>query len=136
MNRNDFRILIAEDEPGVRKLYEKAFRQEGYEVVLASSGGELLAELEENTFDILITDMKLEGMSALEALPVVRQKYPNLPIVVVSGHYVNMMEEFGQKGFAVDLFFNKPLSLMELKKAVRRILGLPVTETSNDNISS
>ena len=136
MNRNDFRILIAEDEPGVRKLYEKAFRQEGYEVVLASSGGELLAELEENTFDILITDMKLEGMSALEALPVVRQKYPNLPIVVVSGHYVNMMEEFGQKGFEVDLFFNKPLSLMELKKAVRRILGLPITETSNDNISS
>jgi CheY-like chemotaxis protein len=136
MNRNDFKILIAEDEPGVQKLYDKAFRQEGYEVALVSSGEELLAELKEGPFDILVTDMKLEGMSALEVLPEIRRKYPNLPIVVVSGHYVNLMEEFNQKGFDVDLFFNKPLSLMELKKAVRRILGLPVKEDSKDEAAS
>jgi DNA-binding NtrC family response regulator len=124
MKRNDFRILIAEDEPGVRKLYEKSFKQEGYEVVLVESGSEMLAELAESAFDLLITDMHLNSMSALEALPDIRKNHPNLPIVVVSGHYMNMTEDFHQKNFSVDYFFNKPLSLSILQKTVRTILGI------------
>lgn len=125
MQRNDFKILIAEDDPGARRLYEKAFRQEGYEVVMVEAGGQILAELEEDSFDLLITDLKLDAMSGLEALPLIRQKSPNLPIIVVSGYYVDMVDDFHGKGFNVDLFMSKPLSLAELKKAVRRILGLP-----------
>ncbi len=125
MQRNDFKILIAEDDPGARRLYEKSFRQEGYEVVMVEAGGQILAELEEDSFDLLITDLKLDAMSGLEALPLIRQKSPNLPIIVVSGYYVDMVEDFHEKGFNVDLFMSKPLSLAELKKAVRRILGLP-----------
>ena len=124
MKRNDFKILIAEDEAGVRKLYEKAFKAEGYEVVMAETGAQVLAELAEGSFDLLITDLKLTEMSALETLPEIRKKYPKLPVVVVSGYYVNMMEEFNQKGFNVDLFFNKPLSLSVLMEAVRNILGI------------
>ena len=124
MKRNDFRILIAEDEAGVRRLYEKSFQAEGYEVVMVETGCQMLAELAEGPFDMLITDMKLAEMSALETLPEVRKKYPKMPIVVVSGYYVNLVEDFKQKGFNVDLFFNKPLSLSVLMQAVRRILGI------------
>ena len=130
MKRNDFRILIAEDEPGVRKLYEKSFKQEGYEVVLVESGSEMLAELAESAFDLLITDMHLASMSALEVLPDIRKRHPNLPIVVVSGHYVNLEQDFHQKNFSVDYFFNKPLSLSVLQKTVRKILGI---EAATDN---
>jgi two-component system cell cycle response regulator CpdR len=134
MKRNDFKILIAEDEPGVRKLYEKAFKSEGFEVVMAETGSQLLAELEENPFDLLITDMQMPSMSALEVLPIIRWKYPNLPVVVVSGHYVNMEEEFHRKGFKVDMFFTKPLSLNVLKNAVRKILRVDgATDTSKEN---
>ena len=124
MKRNDFKILIAEDEPEIRKLYAKAFQAEGYEVVMASTGEQMLAELAESGFDLLITDMQLDSMSALEVLPDVRKNHPKLPIVVVSGHYTNMAEDFHQKGFTVDYFFNKPLSLEVLKKTVRTILGI------------
>jgi DNA-binding NtrC family response regulator len=124
MKRNDFKILIAEDEPEIRKLYEKVFKAEGYEVIMASSGEQMLAELAESGFDLLITDMQLDSMSALEVLPDVRKNHPKLPIVVVSGHYTNMAEDFHQKGFTVDYFFNKPLSLEVLKKTVRTILGI------------
>jgi DNA-binding NtrC family response regulator len=133
MNRTDFKILIAEDDPGARRLYEKAFKQEGYETVLVEAGGQMLAELEENDFDLVITDLKLQGMSALEALPLIRKKKPQLPIIVVSGYYVNLVEEFNQKGFNVNLFLNKPLSMADLKKGVRRVLGLPVEEEAVDN---
>lgn len=136
MKLNDFKILIAEDEPGVRRLYEKAFKAEGYEVVLVETGEQILAELSEGSFDLLITDMHLASMSALEILPDIRRRYSKLPIVVVSGHYGNMVEDFHQKGFNVKMFFNKPMSLSVLKKAVRKILGIPEMENSkNDSIA-
>ena len=128
MQRNDFKILIAEDDPGARKLYDKAFRQEGYEVVMVTSGSQMMAELNEQSFDLLVTDLKLDGMSALEALPHIRQKNARMPIIVVSGYYVNLVEEFHQKGFNVELFLHKPLGLSDLKAAVRRVLGLPLAE--------
>jgi|ERR1035441_1028994 DNA-binding NtrC family response regulator len=132
MNRNDFKILIAEDDPGARKLYEKAFKEEGYEVVMVEAGGQMVAELNENKYDLVITDLKLQGMSALEALPEIRRKHPLLPIIVVSGYYVNLVEEFGLKGFNVNLFLNKPVSLSDLKAGVRRVLGLPETAAPKD----
>ena len=125
MESKAMRILIAEDDPGAKRLYEKAFKQEGYEVVVVEAGGQVLAEITESSFDLLITDLKLEAMSALEVLPVIRQKRPNLPIIVVSGHYMNLVEDFHKKGFNVKLFLHKPLSLSELKKSVRNVLGLP-----------
>jgi DNA-binding response OmpR family regulator len=131
MQRNDFRVLIAEDDPAARRLYEKAFKQEGYEIVMVEAGSEVLAELEEEKYDLLITDLKLVGMSALEMLPEIRKKHSRLPIIVVSGYYVNLIEEFEKKGYNVDLFFNKPLSLSDLKTAVRRVLGLPFVETTD-----
>ena len=125
MESKGIRILIAEDDPGARKLYEKAFKQEGFEVVMVEAGGQILAEISESSYDLLITDLKLAGTSALEVLPVVRQKRPNMPVIVVSGHYVNLVEDFHRKGFNVNMFLHKPLSLAELKKAVRSLLGLP-----------
>ncbi len=131
MKRTDFKILIAEDDAAARKLYGKAFQQEGYEVVMVEAGGQMMAELDENSYDLLITDMKLEGMSALEALPEIRKRHSRLPIIVVSGYYVNLVEDFNQKGFNVNLFLNKPLSLSDLKQAVRRVLGLPVEQAKD-----
>jgi len=136
MQRNDFKILIAEDDPGARKLYEKTFRQEGYEVVMVTSGSEMMAELAEQKFDLLLTDLKLEGTSALEVLPLIRQRNSRMPIIVVSGYYVNLLEEFHQKGFKIDLFLHKPLGLSDLKTAVRRVLGLPVSAAEKDEAAS
>ena len=122
---NDFKILIAEDEAGIRRVYEKAFAQDGYEVVMATSGGEVMAELEEGHFDLLITDLKLEHTSALDVLPYIRKNHPELPIVVVSGHYAQLTNDFKNRGYNVKYFFNKPLGLNILRSAVRTILGIP-----------
>ncbi|HJT24056.1 MAG TPA: response regulator [bacterium] len=127
---NDFRILIAEDDAAIRKLYEKTFKQEGYEVVVVQAGSEILAELAEQSFDLLITDLKLEHTSALEILPEVRKIHSRMPVIVVSGYYSNMVEDFHGKGFNVNLFLSKPLTLTDLKMAVRRVLGLPVANTT------
>ncbi len=134
MKCNDFKILVAEDEPSVRRLYERAFQAEGYDVTVVEAGGQMLAELDENKFDLLITDMKLEGMSALEAMPYIRQSHPNMPIIVVSGHYVNLVDDFQKKGFNVTHFFHKPLSFAVLKDTVRKVLGF--SEIEKDKATS
>ena len=123
--RSEYKILIAEDEIGIQKVYEKTFSQEGYQTVMAATGGEVMAELAETRFDLLITDLKLDHTSALEVLPFISKNYPNLPIIVVSGHYDQLGDTFSRKGYNIRLFFNKPLSTSVLKSAVRNLLGIP-----------
>lgn len=123
--RSECKILIAEDEIGIQKVYEKTFAQEGYQVVMAATGGEVMAELEEGRFDLLITDLKLDHTSALDVLPYISKKYPSLPIVVVSGHYDRLGDDFTRRGYNIRFFFNKPLSVSVLKSAVRNLLGIP-----------
>ena len=123
MRNNDFTILVAEDDPSVRRIYEKALRMEGYKLILVEGGARALAELEENSVDLMITDLKMETMSALEMLPVVNQKYPALPILVVSGYYKDIQQDFIDKGFKVKAFLQKPVSMSVLKEEIRNVLG-------------
>jgi YesN/AraC family two-component response regulator len=81
-----------------------------------------LAELEETPVDLLITDLKMETMSALEMLPVVQQKFPALPIIVVSGYYKDVQTDFIDKGFKVKAFLPKPVSMSALKEEIRNVL--------------
>lgn len=128
MERAAFKILVAEDDPGAQALYAKVLKKEGYEAVIVETGSQVTAELEAGRYDLLISDLKLKGTSASEYLPEVRKKFTGLPILVVSGYYSHLLEDFCQKGFEVDLFINKPLGLDDLKWAVRRLLGLSAGE--------
>ena len=125
MSYSDYTILVAEDEPGLRKVYEKSLTAEGYKVIMAESGARALAELHESPVDLLITDVKMATMSALELLPILKKDYPILPVIVVSGRYDGMQEEFHKKGFDnVETFFQKPLKMELLKQKIRQILKI------------
>ena len=125
MKCSDFTILVVEDEPGLRKIYEKSLTSEGYKLILAESGARALAELGEAPAHLLITDMKMDTMSALEMLPILKRDYPRLPVIVVSGRYEGLMEDFRAKGFDnVKSFFQKPLSMDILKKKIREVLKI------------
>jgi len=125
MKCSDFTILVAEDEPGLRRIYEKSLAAEGYQVILAESGARALAELHETPVDLLITDIKMETMSALELLPILKRDHPRLRVIVVSGRYDGMEVEFQKKGFDnVETFFQKPLNMNVLKEKIRQILKI------------
>lgn len=125
MKCSDYTILVAEDEPGLRKVYEKSLSAEGYKLILAESGARALAELHETPVDLLITDVKMETMSALELLPIIKKDFPILPVIVVSGRYEGFEEDFHKKGFDnVETFFHKPLKMDVLKQKIRQILKI------------
>lgn len=128
MKTSDFTILVAEDDPSVRKIYQKVLIMEGYNLILAESGARALAEIMDTHVDLLITDLKMDNMSALELLPVLKQSFPALPILVVSGCYQGMADGFLEKGFNIQAFIQKPAPMMVLKEKIREVLKIEAEE--------
>ena len=124
MNCSDFTILFAEDKPEIQKIYKKNFETEGYKVLQAEHGARVMAELRENKVDLLVMDLEMPGMNTLELFPILKKDFPKMPVIIVSGHYEDLKQEFENKGFNYKAFFNKPISAGILKDKVREILKI------------
>jgi two-component system response regulator VanR len=131
MRENPITILVAEDEDNARRLYQIFLLDAGYQVLLAKNGLEALAELRDEKVDLLLTDLKMPDMSALEMIPLVRKDRPELPIVVVSAYYRDMQEEFNAKGYNVQGFFNKPVNMATLLGKIKELVGAPPLAPKN-----
>lgn len=115
-------ILVAEDEPGFRLLYEAEFQDEGWRVVTAENGLQVLGYLEDESFDLLVTDIKMPDMHALEMLPRVREEHPALPVIVVTA-YGGVEDDFTLKSCKIAAYFRKPVDFSALKAKIREILS-------------
>ena len=89
-------------------------------MILAESGAEILDELNNSRVDLLITDLEMKPMSGLDALSIIKKRHPALSIIVVSGYYKGMVENFNGKAILIDGFIEKPVSLPVFKKKIRK----------------
>jgi DNA-binding NtrC family response regulator len=80
------RALIVDDEPTICRACEKILSREGYSVRIAYSGKQALALLEQESFDILFTDLKMAEMGGMELLETLRSRFPDLVPVVITGY--------------------------------------------------
>jgi DNA-binding NtrC family response regulator len=80
------RVLVVDDEPGVRSFLSGALETEGHEVDTAASGEEALTRLRARAFDLLITDLKMPGIDGLRLLEAALGLQPELPVIVVTAH--------------------------------------------------
>jgi len=124
MKCSDFTIMFAEDDLLIQKVYERTFLKDGYKVILVEHGARAMAELKEQKVDLLVTDLAMPGMNTLELFPILKKDYPRLPVIVVTGRYGNLREDFKAKGFNVEAFFNKPVTVSELKEKIESILKI------------
>jgi CheY-like chemotaxis protein len=121
MENKKFTILVAEDEPNARFLYEEELRDEGYEVLTAENGLQALGLLEDRPVDLLLTDVKMPDMHAMEMIPLVRADHPALPIIVASA-FKGMENDFTLQSFGISGFFSKPVPIAALKLMIQAIL--------------
>jgi CheY-like chemotaxis protein len=121
---SDFSLLFAEDNPEIRALYKSAFEKEGFHVFTCDNAAQALAELKAEKIDLLVTDLEMPKANTLELFPILKKEYPKLPVVVVSGHYRDLREDFSQKGFKISAYLNKPIGVTEVKNKVKEILGI------------
>jgi CheY-like chemotaxis protein len=128
MKFSDYTILFSDDDLMIQKIYQRNFGPEGCKIIFAEHGARVLAELNEQKVDLLVTDLSMPGMNTLELLGILKKDYPALPVIVVSGHYLNMKKDFLDKGFDIKAFFNKPVAVPELKEKIRSILKIDADE--------
>jgi DNA-binding NtrC family response regulator len=81
------RILIVDDEEVLRDVLDAVLRREGFDVVMAASGEQALAVLDDDdAIDLVILDVKLPGISGIDTLRAVRISNPNLPVIVITAY--------------------------------------------------
>ncbi len=80
------RILIADDEDGIRQSLAEVFRDEGYEVYEAATGSAAIDFVEKRDFDLIITDLKMPGANGLEVLERAREIRPQVLVLIMTAH--------------------------------------------------
>jgi two-component system, NtrC family, response regulator AtoC len=117
-------ILVAEDELEIRNYLGLALRCHGYQVQFAQDGQELVDHLERNaaTTSLLLLDLIMPRKDGFEALKRIRQDWPSLPVIALSGSCTPANVASVLKSGAID-FLAKPINHEELLKAVREALA-------------
>lgn len=113
------KILVVEDEEGLRLLYEEELKSEGYEVLTARNGKEALQQLETGKPDLVILDIVMPVMDGMETLGKILGKERKIPIILNTS-YSGYREDF--MSWAADAYVTKSDDLDELKKKIRELL--------------
>jgi CheY-like chemotaxis protein len=119
MTSNKKKLLIVDDEPNLRTLYEAEFTADGYDVVLAASGPEALAKVEHERPDLVIMDIRMPGMDGIEAMGEILTRDNQLPVIICSA-YSHYKENF--MSWSADAYVVKSSDLSELKMEVANLL--------------
>jgi CheY-like chemotaxis protein len=117
--RGQGRILVIDDDAGVRRFIVECLEMLGYQVSQAASGQEGLASLDSDTPDLLIVDYAMPGMNGVEVVQMARERAPTLPIILATG-YADM--EAVDKLIGLGGLLRKPFRIDDLQAAVRDAL--------------
>ena len=121
MNNEIDQILVADDDAVIRKGLLRILTAEGYEVETVSNGRAALERLEQKRFKLLVTDLKMPGMSGLEVLASIRTSQPELPVVLITGYAAIDNAVEAMKNGATD-YLSKPFENAELVEKVRNAI--------------
>src|ERR1043166_8704824 len=124
------RILIVDDEPGIRQSLKGVFEDEGFTTEAVSSGEECLKKIDHDSYDLVLLDIWLPGMDGLETLRKLREKSPRTHVIMISGHATIATAVSATKLGAYD-FIEKPLSLDHTLLTARNALSHRRLEQAN-----
>src|SRR5512143_888830 len=113
------KILVVDDSPQISKALSDLLTASGYQVRTAPSGERALQILESATFDLIITDLKMTGMTGIDLARQVLQKVPGLPVVILTG-FGDMDSVINALRLGVADYLKKPFSIDEVMTVVER----------------
>lgn len=135
--KKKIRLLLVDDEDDFRSSARRALENRGFAVSTAQSGEECLRFLESQRPDVLVLDLKMEGMDGLATLEKIRDRDPELPTMILTGHGGFSDAMAGIKLSIVD-FVQKPVDMDQLARRIRNHIlkgsGRPLRERSIDEL--
>jgi two-component system response regulator FlrC len=116
------RLLVVDDDEGLRSFLDAALSREGHDVTLAVDGADALRRLDAAGFDLVLTDLKMPGVDGLQVLQQVRAEHPGTQVILLTAHGSIETAVEAMKAGACD-FLQKPVgSPRELRMVVARAL--------------
>ncbi len=107
-------VLVADDEPNLRRVLEAQLRRDGYEVHAVADGEAALATLAEPHIDVIITDLRMPKLDGMELLKSVTKSHPDVPVIMITAHGTVDTAVEALKLGAFD-YVTKPFDRTELK---------------------
>jgi DNA-binding response OmpR family regulator len=117
------RILIIEDDNEMRSLLKDFIEEEGYAVDSVENGLEALKKLVSQPFDLIITDIRMPGLTGLDILPRLKKSQPDVSIIVISAFGD---ERASHRAFerGATAYVEKPIDLQKLKTLIHDLISL------------
>jgi DNA-binding response OmpR family regulator len=115
------RILIVDDEEDVCEFMRNFFRKRKYDVLTARNGEEAISLYQEKKPDLVLLDIKMEGMDGVQVLERLKNTDPQARVIMVSGQEDEVVIEKTKKLGALD-YVHKPLQLEEIDRVVIELL--------------
>ncbi len=128
------RVLIVDDDAGQRSLLSSFLKGQGFDIVTADSGERALETLRSGEFSMMISDVRMPGISGLETLKRAREQNSMLPVLLVTA-YADIREAVGAMRDGAVNYLAKPIDLDELLATVQKVTGVskpPVADFGPD----
>jgi CheY-like chemotaxis protein len=120
---SETRILIVDDEKGIREVLLSLFSVRGYAPVAVSNGREALETFGRSPFDLVITDLDMPQVDGLHLASSIKERSPNTPVLMITARGKEEVKDSN-----VDALMSKPFSLAELEEAVHRLVPRSIQE--------
>lgn len=124
IDRVPLRVLVVDDDDAMRALLRRILERQGHRVVDRSRGDRVLDALDSDPVDVVILDKEMPGLSGLDLLPLLRRRYPDIPVIIITA--------FGGTRVAGDAlrlgaarYLEKPFRLDELMEAIHLVARPP-----------
>jgi DNA-binding NtrC family response regulator len=116
------KILVVDDEDALRTVLSGELVSEGYDVRTASDGDDAIANLQKESFDLVLLDIKMPRMNGFEVLKFAKEKFPRTKVVMLTG-FADLKNAIESKKLGAEDFVSKPYDLVDLLTTIERVLS-------------
>lgn len=122
MGVSELRVLLVDDEEELVSVLAERLGYRGIQAKYALSGQHAIEMIQEESFDVVVLDLKLPGMSGVEVHNFLKKEHPNLSVVLITGHGAPA-DQIQEKGSEHYDFLEKPIGLAVLIEKIKEVAG-------------
>ncbi len=120
-NNEESRVLLVDDEEDFLTASSQALQRRGLEVDVAPNGVTALEMVDAKQYDVIVLDVKMPDIDGIEVFRIIRRKYPNLPVILLTGHS-SIDDAFQTSKDGIADYLSKPIDMDDMVARIREVV--------------